>query len=259
MEKQMNIRIVLYNTEKDKTTFQLSSGTRPWGILLAISKGSFRLSFPSLEQNHGLSPYESAYVPPNTKFRREVIESIDFHQFAFQICGQNNRCGMLKAGKLNVPEEQVRAILDSADKILNFPTESDQLAEHILHRILIDSYLFSHTASTPYVSKEIILTSNYILQHLSEPLSVSMLAEKLHLSHNGLIWKFKKELNVTPSNYITMCRIKHAKQLLLDSDLSISQIAENCGYANAYYFSNAFKKFEGISPSDFRKKCVKQP
>ena len=253
----MNTKIILYNTENDKTYFKLSSGTRPWGILLAISKGSFHLSLPTLGQSHVFSPYEIAYVPPNTEFDRKVIDSIDFHQFAFQICDQNDHFSILEPGKLNIPKKQVQAILDSADKISMFPSKSDQLAEHILQRILIDSHLFSGSTSPTHISQEILWISNYILQNLCEPLSVSMLAEKLHLSHNGLIWKFKKELNVTPVKYIAMCRIKRAKQLLFDSNLTISEIAESCGYANTYYFSNAFKKSEGVSPLDFRKKCIK--
>ena len=252
----MKTKIVLYNAEKSKPQFQLTSGTRPWGILLAISKGSFRLSFPTLDQSHIIFPYEVAYVPPNTEFHREILEPIDFHQFTFQIYDINEPFNSPVAGKLNIPQQQVKAILDSASRMSFFPTETDKLAKHILHRILIDNHLFFSTDSTPRMSQEILAASNYILQNISSPLSVSLLAEKLHLSHNGLIWKFKKELNITPANYITMCRINKAKQLLFDSDLSISQIAESCGYANAYYFSNAFKKIEGISPSDFRKNVL---
>ena len=171
--------------------------------------------------------------------------------------GTGDHFDALTPGKLNIPEEHVKTILASADKISSFPAKSDQLAEHILHRILIDCSLFSSATVTPQMSKETLFISNYILKHLSEPLSVSMLAAKVNLSHNGLIWKFKKELNVTPVSYIAMCRIKRATQMLFDSDLTVSQIAEACGYANAYYFSNDFKKIEGISPSDFRKKCIK--
>ena len=251
----MRAKIILHNFATGRAAFRLSSGTRPWGILLAISKGSFRLSFPSSDQSYTILPYEIAYVPSNTEFHREILEPIDFHQFTFKVFDQADPTDLPAAGRLNIPKQQVRAILDSADKISVFPSAAEQLSEHILHRILTDNYLFSSTSSASRISQEMLWVSDYIQQHLSEPLSVAMLAEKLHLSHNGLIWKFKKELNVTPVNYINMCRIKHAKQLLFDSDLTISQIAEDCGYANAYYFSNAFKKLEGISPSGFRKKC----
>ena len=253
----MNINIILYNTETNKTSFTLSAGIRPWGILLAISKGSFRLSFPSSKKSYVISRNEIAYIPPNTEFQREIIDPIDFHQFAFQICSTNYSFGLPEAGKLNIPKEQVKAILDSADQISNFPTKTDQLTQHILQRIIIDGALFSSSAPLPKISQDMITICNYILQNLGNPLSVSLLAQKFNLSHNGLIWKFKKELNLAPSTYITMCRIKRAKSLLFDNDLTISQIAEACGYANTYYFSNTFKKHEGISPSDFRKKCIR--
>ena len=253
----MDINIILYNTETNKSNFKLFYGIRPWGILLAISKGSFRLTFPKLKQNFVISAYEIAYVPPNTEFCREVIEPIDFHQFAFHIYNPSNSCTTLTGGKLNIPKNQVKSILNSADKISFFPTRSIQLSEHILQRILVDNYLFSSKTTTSQISQDISLISSYIIQNLNKPLSVAELAEKLHLSHNGLIWKFKKELNTTPVNYIAICRIKRAKQLLLDSDMTISQIAEKCGYANSYYFSSAFKKREGISPSNFRKKFIK--
>lgn len=252
----MKIKLVLYNNGTNKSQFRLCSGIRPWGILLAISKGSFRLTLPKLNQSFIINPYEIAYVPPNTEFYREVIEPIDFYQFTYQLYEHDERFN-LPAGKLNIPKQHVKTNLDSAEIISFFPAETDDLAKQVLSKILIDNYLFSHTIPSTQLSKETLIAKNYIIEHLSEPLSVSMLAKKVHLSHNGLIWKFKKELNVTPVDYISMCRIKHAKHLLFNTDLTITEIAESCGYANAYYFSNAFKKSEGISPSKFRQKCVK--
>ena len=49
-------------------------------------------------------------------------------------------------------------------------------------------------------------------------------------------------------------RIRHAKQLLIGTAHPISEIAAAVGFENCYYFSNAFKKQTGLSPSDYRKK-----
>ena len=81
----MKVNIVMYNSGKSKPQFTLTGGIRPWGILLAISKGSYRLSFPDLCQEITVSPYEISYIPPHTNFHLEVIEPVDFHQFAFQL------------------------------------------------------------------------------------------------------------------------------------------------------------------------------
>ena len=79
------------------------------------------------------------------------------------------------------------------------------------------------------------------------------LASRVYLSHTGLIWKFKQELGTTPSQYLILLRLRHAKQLLLNPPYSITEIAELCGYANPFYFANAFRKHVGMSPTEFRK------
>ena len=250
----MDIHIILYNAETDKTHFTLHSGTRPYAILLGISKGSFRLSFPQMGYSKEVFPDEMVYIPANTEFLREVIEPIDFHQFSFSVGEESGYFQQLAPGKLNIPKEQTRAIMRSADMIAAFPTETERLAKEILHKITVDNYLFSRAASVAHLSPEVLAASRYIQQHPEGSLSVSDLAESLHLPHNGLIWKFNRELNMSPKQYIQLCRINRAKELLLDGDLPVSRIAELCGYSNMYYFSNAFKKSEGMSPSAYRRK-----
>lgn len=48
--------------------------------------------------------------------------------------------------------------------------------------------------------------------------------------------------------------MRHAMELLESSSLSISKIAENCGYENSAYFTKIFKMYHGISPSVYKKK-----
>lgn len=251
----MKIELLLHVTERHKESFTLTSGIRPRGIILAISKGSYRLTFPTLGNTHTFSPYEIAYIPPNTEFIREVITPIDFHQFTFSFSDEGDKSYTIPhAGRLNIPKSQVKAILESADMISACTDDSTWLDEHLTERILIENHIFSSCPNSRELSCEIKHAIAFINEHISEPITVSSIAELLHLSHNGLIWKFKQELNTTPQNYITGCRIKLAKQLLLDDNLTVTQIAERCGYTNAYYFSNAFKKAEGISPSVFKGK-----
>ena len=251
----MNTKIILYNSERKKSHFTLLRGIRPWGILMAISKGSYQLSFPETGELLQLHPGEVSYIPPNTPFCREVLSPIDFHQFAFHIISDGDSFPTPPAGKLNIPPEQVKATLSAADSLFRFSPNFTQMSEHILHRFLIDYHLFSnsHPAGPSGYSSEILCAISYIADHLQENISIAALAESLHLSHNGLLWKFRKELQLTPSEYIIRCRVERAKQQLLEASLPISQIADSCGFENVYYFSNAFKKRVGISPSEYRK------
>ena len=84
------------------------------------------------------------------------------------------------------------------------------------------------------------------------------LAAHVFLSHSGLIWKFKNELNTTPSNYLIILRLQHAKQLLLNYSYNITEISEMCGYQSPYYFTKAFHRHVGMSPTQFRKYHLKK-
>jgi AraC-like DNA-binding protein len=247
----MKTNIILYNSEKDKTVFTLTNGIRAWGILLAISKGSFRLSFPQTGETVVINPYEMAYVPPNTVFEREVLSPIDFIQFNFQT--EDNEWGELDKGKVNLPSSQVRAIISALTSTTSQTENFEKIIESIFHRIYIDNYIFSQNKTEKTVSNEVKLILDYIQNNLKNDLSLTTLSALTHHSVNGLIWKFRRELGVTPQKYIATLRISKAKELLLDSNMTISEISDECGYANLYYFSSAFKTSLGVSPSDFRK------
>ncbi len=64
---------------------------------------------------------------------------------------------------------------------------------------------------------------------------------------------FRQQLDCTPTQYLKQIRIQLAKQLLLQASeqLSISEIAERCGYRDPYYFSRVFRSITGVSPSQF--------
>ena len=94
-------------------------------------------------------------------------------------------------------------------------------------------------------------------KNFDKRIDMDELAKEVFLSHSGLIWKFKRELNTTPSNYLGILRLRYAKQLLLNYPYSITEISEMCGYSNPYYFTNAFHRAFGMSPTDFRKHYLK--
>lgn len=96
----------------------------------------------------------------------------------------------------------------------------------------------------------------YIKEHFCEKLTLDALASVANYSKQTLIAKFKADYEKTPMEYITLLRMAKAKDLLINSDLSVARIAEMCGYDNAYYFSNIFKKHEKLSPLKFRQSTI---
>ena len=63
----------------------------------------------------------------------------------------------------------------------------------------------------------------------------------------------KKETGMSFTEYITEKRMEDAKKLLLKEELSIEEVAEKVGYHDYFYFTKAFKKYAGVSPSIYRK------
>lgn len=93
----------------------------------------------------------------------------------------------------------------------------------------------------------------YIDNHFDElDMSLESVAEHINLSVSYICYLFKKEKNTTFVKYLTDLRINKAKQLLENTNLKISEIAEKVGYGDSYYFSHIFKKNTGYSPKDYR-------
>ena len=79
-------------------------------------------------------------------------------------------------------------------------------------------------------------------------------AKICNMSKFHFIRVFKDITGASPLEYRNTIRIEHVKEQLIDTNMSISEIAERSGYASASYFCDVFKKRMGVSPSDYRKR-----
>lgn len=94
----------------------------------------------------------------------------------------------------------------------------------------------------------------YLNKHFAEQITSATVSTELHLNNSYFCRIFKKSFGCTFSEYLTEYRIEQAKLLLNTSDLSISDIALNCGFNGFSYFSKAFRLTVGVSPSEYRKR-----
>ncbi len=94
---------------------------------------------------------------------------------------------------------------------------------------------------------------DYLHAHFEEEISLTVLSEKFHFSPQYISKKFKETCHSTIITYVTELRIGKAKTLLRNTQLSVSEIASQVGYADENYFSKAFKKQVGVSPLLYRK------
>ncbi len=93
----------------------------------------------------------------------------------------------------------------------------------------------------------------YIKNNFTEKIGLSDIAELCAVSPEHMSRSFKKETGFGFLEYLTIIRLKHAENLLKNTDLSVTEVAEQCGFEDSNYFSVVFKKNYGIPPKKVQK------
>lgn len=91
-----------------------------------------------------------------------------------------------------------------------------------------------------------------IKSNLHNKLNLAELAAKYYLSYVQFSRRFKIVTGATPQEYVNGLRLDKAKTLLTDTELPIKQVAQACGFGTEYYFSNFFRKYCRMSPTQYR-------
>lgn len=126
-----------------------------------------------------------------------------------------------------------------------------------IHRAIISlnqvSLLNHRVNGVKTTANETILPMiEYIHENYQTELNLDKLADFMHLNKTYLCQLFKKEVGMTYIAYLTEYRVEQAKKLLRETSDSLAEISELIGYADPAYFSRIFKKYEGISPNQYR-------
>lgn len=88
---------------------------------------------------------------------------------------------------------------------------------------------------------------------VEQQLSLDEIADEIGYSKNYIIRIFSETYGITPYRYFMERKIEAAKLYLVNTPMSVGEIAAELNFADSHYFSNSFKKLCGISPKDFRK------
>ena len=106
------------------------------------------------------------------------------------------------------------------------------------------------TSGRNMVEKEMV---SYVQQNFTGKISLKEFGEQFHLSEKYISRYFKEHFHIALSQYVTYLRLEHAKQLLQDTDIPITEVAMQSGYQNVSYFIRSFKKAYGVSPLKYKK------
>jgi AraC-like DNA-binding protein len=112
--------------------------------------------------------------------------------------------------------------------------------------------LQEQTAEPPVITR----AKQYITEHQTEELSLDQVAKSVHTSKFYLCKMFKKATGIHFTDYLSRVRTERAKNLLLNRNLRISEIAYEVGFQSLTHFNRVFKRILGQSPTDYRSRLV---
>ncbi|WP_440894762.1 response regulator transcription factor [Amphibacillus sp. Q70] len=140
-------------------------------------------------------------------------------------------------------------LIEAVDEALKKQEQQDKskLMKKIIDEKLID------IDRNDTQSRSIKQAIAYIDEYFDADITLKEVAEHVHLNSSYLSTLFKEELNLSFTDYLTRVRIQRAKQLLLTTDLNVTEIAESVGYNTPKYFNKVFKEQVELTPSLFRK------
>lgn len=93
----------------------------------------------------------------------------------------------------------------------------------------------------------------FVQKHYAEKISLSMMAEEFHLSEKYISWYFKEHFAISFMQYVLHLRMSKAKDMLLMTDVPVTEVALSCGYPSVNLFIRYFKECYGMTPLRYRK------
>jgi AraC-like DNA-binding protein len=137
------------------------------------------------------------------------------------------------------------------------------IARATLHELMVllirDHDRVNVKSASDAVSAEVRLALAWLDQNIGQPLSIPQLAAASGLSQSHFRQRFHKETGFTPSDYLSRRRVLRAKQILQNRQVPITEVAFRLGFQSSPYFAAVFRKFTGMTPSEYREQVHAEP
>lgn len=152
----------------------------------------------------------------------------------------------------NSSAEVSRLLLTYQDKIIECETIEELLGVYQLYLDMLKQIYDNKRL----ISREVVEAVKYIQKNYETNPTLQQVADYVGLSPNYLSSLFKKELEQSFIEFMINIKIQKARNLLVDSNLKLYEIAEKVGFSDEAYFSRTFKKYTGRNPNSFRKAYI---
>lgn len=217
-------------------------------IFALVESGSFVFDDGSGLKTVG--PLEAVNFKKGVLYNRHITQSATIYLFRYRA-----EDSIFEGGEVTFQDtERIRSTL----KLLHLSDRYAQLDDFDCKRVLfadiINQYRLENVDQMNGDYSDLLIEEAVaeIKGNLHQKLNLAQLAGKYFLSYVQFSRRFKAATGTTPQDYVAGLRLNKAKTLLTETDLPIQQVAQNCGFRNEYYFSNFFRKYCHMPPTQYR-------
>lgn len=231
-------------------------------IIIEFENGGFIIP-PRIElkKNYYLASILSPDIPHEdkaTKFPNYYTIMIDKEFFESQFLLYQNEIPRYEGEQFLICHDFLKMLhlyaFESSKNMKNseitLECQTKLLTHWIIRSLLGENYDMRSVSTNERIGR----VQAYIELHCGEELYVSDLAKNANMSVSNFNRLFTKEVGMSPKNYLTDVRLNKSLKLLRRNELSVSEIAEQCGFSSLSHFSSVFKKAHDMSPRKSREK-----
>lgn len=258
-----SLRLLTHVYWEKKDFFKLKQDMYGSWVILAAEAGSFRYKIGN--ETGTAKPDELVFCPPGYTFEREEISPLTLHFIGFEFnstLSTDSFVNLLPKFKAQ-PTDRMRVTSNfSYLRMLHLAMDPRSIARKQL--IINDLWQLACSEWDNVANQdelvtliqtndpEMKLSIEWLIERAHTPFSIRELSDKVGLSPAQFSRRFKKAFRMNPSELVRTLRIRKAAKLLLDTDLTLDQIAERCGYDNGFYLSRVFTRAMNMNPSKYR-------
>lgn len=220
---------------------------------------------------YDVEPRDLVLIPKNQLHRavsatregydRYVIYFTD-HQAErlMDLMGRKSFEALIRQGCLRLPQQVYNEVLQEMKQLQQLqdtnPPYVEALCTHIFQGIILRilQHGIKKERVNGFAAEKVQFVTQYITQNFQKEITLASAAEMAGFEKTYFSKIFRSITGFGFQDYLLQTRILAAEQLLKNPAFSINEVAESCGFSGGNYFGDVFRRYRGISPSEYRKK-----
>ncbi|THF75338.1 helix-turn-helix domain-containing protein [Cohnella fermenti] len=253
-----------YFERRDRFIYEVET-YREWTVF-AVERGSFHYE---LDGSSGTAAFgDLLFCKPGVPLRRSVIAplTLQFLRLRWTVAPSADTdagtgASPIPEGKISIRNvERLQYNYKQLQRTCRMaPDTAEELRNHYIRDIWL-TYLLESLPEPellgprrPPADSPMGQAMALIERRAFDRCSLQAIASELRLSSYRLSREFKSEVGVSPNHYLRQLRLEKAGMLLVETDLTLAQIAESCGYESGFYLNKLFRKHLGTTPALYRR------